>query len=96
MICEIDDWVQGGVQLLVQMLLGCAVWGAVCGAGDGEGPGAFGHAVWGAGAGAVLGVRVTVRAHFTRLTAGCRKVLFGGAVWCSLGCCFGGVAFLQD
>ena len=46
------------------MLLGCAVWGAVCGAGDGAGGrvlggvqlGAKGHEVWGAGAGAVLGL----------------------------------------
>ena len=47
---------------LVQMLLECAVWGAVCGAGDGagallrvDGRVLGGHAVWGAGAGAVLG-----------------------------------------
>ena len=37
MICEIDGWVLGGVKLVVQMLLGCAVWGAVCDAGDGAG-----------------------------------------------------------
>ena len=64
MICEIDGWVLGGVQLVVQMLLGCAVWGAVCGAGDGAGTvlsrltGCFGHAVWGA-LGAVGGVRAS-------------------------------------
>ena len=34
LICEVDGWVVGGVQLVV---LGWAVWVAVCGAGDGGG-----------------------------------------------------------
>ena len=85
MFCEIDGWVLGGMQFAVPVHV--LFWVLdILGAGDSAGSclrdceqGAAGHAVWGAGAGAVLGGLLV--AHFCEIDG---RVLGGHAVWLGL------------